>query len=551
MRLSSIPHLARNVNRVREVITVLSKYGLAGWISRLDVRFARKIFHSADGLRLADQNPDQRVRMALTELGPTFIKVGQILSTRADLVGPELARELTMLQDAAPADSFAAVRQTIETELGKPIKELFSEFDERPLASASIAQVHRARLAGGQAVVVKVQHAGIEAKVRTDLDIVVGLAELAEQHLAELKTYRPQATAAEFQRVLLRELDFGREERNLTQFAANFAKDPTVHFPVTFPELCTGRVLTMELLDGIKISEPDRLRAAGADIEEIARRGAVVFLEMIFRDGFYHADPHPGNILVLPGGVIGLVDCGMVGRLDERSREDVEELLMAIGQMDSGRLTSIITRIGAVPVGLDQSSLGADVAEFLSYYGSRALYHLDLGRALNDMMEIIRRYQIVLPAHMALLIKVLVMLEGTSRALSPHFDMLSLLVPYQRRMLRRWLSPRRRLRKLQQIWREWLQLSEVLPGSMTNILQQLQLSRFEVQLEHKHLHSSINRLVYGLITSALFLGSSLMLSFKAPPLLADVSVLGLLGLVLSTVQAVRLFWAIRNSGRLE
>jgi ubiquinone biosynthesis protein len=551
MRLSSIPHLARNVNRVREVITVLSKYGLADWISRRGVGFARSMLRSADGVRLVDQNPEQRVRLALTELGPTFIKLGQILSTRADLAGPELARELTMLQDAAPADSFAAVRQMIETELGRPLQELFSEFEERPLASASIAQVHRARLIGGQPVVVKVQHAGIEDKVRTDLDILVGLAELAEQHLGELKKYRPRATAAEFQRVLLRELDFGREERNLSQFAANFAKDPTVHFPATFPELCTSRVLTMELLDGIKISEPDRLRASGADIEEVARRGAVVFLEMIFRDGFYHADPHPGNVLVLAGGVIGLIDCGMVGRLDERSREDVEELLMAIGQMDSWRLTSAITRIGAVPLGLDQSSLGAEVAEFLSYYGSRGLHHLELGRALNDMMEIIRRYQIVLPANLALLIKVLIMLEGTSRALSPHFDMLSLLVPYQRRLLRRWLSPKRRLRKLHHILSEWRQLSEVLPGSLTNILQQLQLSRFEVQLEHKHLHSSINRLVYGLLTSALFLGSALMLSFKAPPVLDDVSVLGLLGLVLSTVQAVRLFWAIRNSGRLE
>lgn len=551
MRLTAIPQLARNVGRLREVVTILSKYGLADWISRLEVGFAGGILKSSGGLRLVDQSHEKRVRLALTELGPTFIKLGQVLSTRADMVGPELARELTQLQDAAPADSFAAVRQVVEAELGQPLKELFAEFSEQPLASASIAQVHRARLASGQWVVVKVQHKGIEAKVRTDLDILVGLAELAEEHIAELKKYRPRAAAAEFQRTLLRELDFGREERNLQQFAANFAADPTVRFPASFPELCTGRVLTMELLDGIKISHPQKLREAGGDLEEIARRGAVVFLEMIFRDGFYHADPHPGNVLVLPGGVIGLIDCGMVGRLDDRTREDVEELLLSIGQADAARLTAAITRIGAVPPGLDQAGLGSDVADFLSYYGSRSLQQLELGRALGDMVEIIRRYQIVLPANIALLIKVLVMLEGTSRGLNPTFDMLSLIVPFQRRMLRRYLSPARRLRKVQQVFREWRHLGEVLPRSLADILQQLQFGRFEVHLEHKHLEPSINRLVYGMLASALFLGSAMLLSSKVPPTLGDFSLLGGAGLTLSTVQAVRLFWAIRNSGRLD
>lgn len=551
MRLTAIPQLARNVNRLREVVTILSKYGLADWISRLEIGFAGGILKSAEGHRLIDQSHETRVRLALTELGPTFIKLGQVLSTRADMVGPELARELTKLQDAAPADTFPAVRQAIEAELGQPLKELFAEFSEQPLASASIAQVHRARLASGQWVVVKVQHKGIEPRVRTDLDILVGLAELAEEHIGELKKYRPRGAAAEFQRMLLRELDFGREERNLQQFVSNFADDPTVRVPASFPELCTSRVLTMELLDGIKVSDPEKLRQSGADLEEVARRGATVFLEMIFRDGFYHADPHPGNVLVLPGGIIGLIDCGMAGRLDDRTREDVEELLLAIGQSDATRLTTAITRIGAVPPGLDQTGLGSDVAEFLSYYGNRSLEKLDLGRALSDMVEIIRRYHIVLPANIALLIKVLVMLEGTSRALNPSFDMLSLIKPFRKRMLRRYLSPARRLRKVQQVLREWRHLGEVLPRSLADILQQLQYGRFEVHLEHKHLEPSINRLVYGMLASALFVGSAMLLSAKVPPTISDISLLGAAGLTLSTVQAVRLFWAIRNSGRLD
>jgi len=551
MRITSIPQLARNANRLREVGTILSKYGLADWISRLDLGFARNVFKSPDGVALSTQTHESRVRLALSELGPTFMKLGQVLSTRGDLVGPALAKELTKLQDAAPADPFPAVRSIIEAELGQPIKELFAEFEEKPLASASIAQVHRARLTSGQWVVVKVQHHNIEAKIRTDLDILVGLAQLAEEHIEEVAKYRPRTTAAEFQRVLLRELDFGREERNLQQFAANFSADATVKFPVSFPELSTGRVLTMELLEGTKISERTQLSELGFDLDDLARRGAIVFLEMIFRDGFYHADPHPGNVLVLPGGIIGLLDCGMVGRLDEATREDVEELLLAIGRTDAARLTSVLTRVGSVPPQLDQAGLGADVADFLAYYGSRSLKQLNLSQALTEMVEIIRRYQIILPANIALLLKVLIMLEGTSRGLSPNFDMISLLKPYQRRVLRRYLSPGRRLRKLQQIMREWQHLGEVLPRSVADILQQLQCSRFEVHLEHKHLDPTANRLVYGMLTSALFVGSSLMLSFKVLPTLWDVSIPGALGCGLSTVQAIRLFWAIKNSGRLD
>lgn len=550
MKLTAIPQLARNANRLREIVTILSRYSLADWINRLDLGFARGFFKSAEG-SLSELNHATRMRLALTELGPTFIKLGQILSTRDDLVGVELARELTKLQSAAPADSFAAVRSTIEMELGRPLEDLFAEFEEKPLASGSIAQVHRARLRDGPWVVVKVRHPGIQNKFRVDLDILVGLAELAEKHLEEVARYRPRATAAEFQRTLFRELDFGREERNLQQFAANFAADPTVHFPQTYPELSTGRVLTMELLEGVPLSDPRRLEAAGFDKEELARRGATVFLEMIFRDGFYHADPHPGNVLVLPGGVIGMIDCGMVGRLDEHTHEDIEELLLAISQLDAARLTAVITRVGAVPPHLDQTALGADVAEFLAYYGSRSLRQLALGQALTEMIEIIRRYQILLPTGIALLLKVLVMLEGTSRQLHPQFDMISLIQPYRGRMLRRYLSPKRRLRKLQLAMAEWRRFSAMLPRTVADILQQLQTNRFEVRLEHKHLEPTVNRLVYGMLTSALFVGSSLMLSFDVPPAWWGMSLPGTVGVVLSSIQAARLYWAIKNSGRLD
>lgn len=551
MRLTTIPQIARNANRLREIATILSKYSLADWMSRLDFDFVRSLFQRGDGLALTRLSHETRIRLALTELGPTFIKLGQMLSTRPDLVGPALAQELSLLQTAAPADPPAVVHATIEAELKRPVAELFAEFDDQPLASASIGQVHRATLKDGQRVVVKVQHQGIEARIKNDLEILLALAEVAEKNLAELAQYRPRETVAQFQRMLLHELDFGREERNLQQFALNFADEPLVHFPRPFPDFSTSRVLTMEFLEGIPITDPERLRTAGFDPEDIARRGATIYLEMIFRDGFYHADPHPGNVLVLANSALGIIDCGMVGRLDEQLREDIEELLLTVVRGDADRLTALITRIGSVPPKLDQAGLKADVADFVSYYANQPLHKLQLSRALTDMVDIIRRYHILLPPPLALLIKVLVMLEGTSRQLNPRFEMIELIKPFQKKVIWRRLSPRRRLEKWRRLYQEWEQLGRALPRSLLDLLQQAQTGRLEVHLEHKKLESSINRLVFGLMTSALFLGSSWMLSSRVPPAPYDVSIPGAIGCLLSLLQALRLFWAIKKSGKLD
>ncbi len=551
MKLTAIPQLARNMNRVREIVLILSKYGLADWISRLDLDFAKGLFKSPEGKALGALSHQTRIRLALTELGTTFVKLGQMLSTRADLIGPELAEELALLQDSAPADPPEVVRTTSEAELGQPLCELFAEFDDKPLASASIGQVHRARLRNGQPVVVKVQHPGIEARVRTDLDILVNLAGLAEQHIPELRRYRPRATAAEFQRTLLRELDFGREERNLEQFVAHFAEDPTVRFPQPVSEVSTSRVLTMEFLEGIKIAEPDRLRAAGYDLEEIARRGAALFLEMIFRDGFYHADPHPGNILVLPGGVIGLLDAGMVGHIDETLREDIEEMFVAIGNRDVAHLATVLTRVGSVPADLDRTAFRSDLSDYLSHYSGQSLQNFDLGGALTELIEIVRRYQVTLPSNLTLLLKVLVMLEGTARLLSPQFNLMGLIGPYQQKLVWRRLSPRRRALKLWRMYNEWEYLGETLPRSLVDICQRIQAGRFDVHLQHQRLEPSINRLVFGLLTSALFLGSALLLGTKVPPLLDDISIPGAIGVIGSLALGLRLLWAIRKSGHLD
>jgi len=422
MKISSIPQTYRHLGRWSEILAVLSKYELAAWVRRLGPDFTKDLLKARGGTSIARHPWETRLRLAFAELGPTFVKLGQILSTRPDLVGVRLADELQQLQTNTPADPPKVVRKLIETELGKPIESLFAEFEPQAMASASIGQVHRARLHSGEAVVVKVLHADIERKVAIDMDILAGLATVADM-IPEFHNYRPPAIVAEFQRAMRRELDFGREERNIQQFAHDFRNDPTVRIPATYPALSSRRVLTMEYLDGIKLSETERLKTLGVDTNEIARLGAAICLKMIFDHGFYHADPHPGNLLVLDQCRIGLLDFGMVGRIDETLHESISELLVALSGLDAEHTTSMILRLGKTPANVDRAALCLDVADFLSYYASQSLDKFDLSGALNEMMEQIRRYHIVLPARIIMLLKALVTLEGTARQLSPSFSL--------------------------------------------------------------------------------------------------------------------------------
>src|SRR5262245_29305459 len=273
MKISTIHNVYRNVNRWREILSVLSKYGLADWISRFDVNLVKGILKNRDGQALAHLSRETRIRLAIEELGPTFIKLGQILSTRPDQVGMPLAQELQKLQTSVACDAPDVVRETIETELGKPLDALFADFDTTPLASASIGQAHRAKLHSGDDVVVKVQHAGIRRRMDVDLDILTGLAQLAEK-LPDFQAYRPQATVAEFRRIVRRECDFAREARNLQQFARNFERMPRVRIPKLYPKLSTGRVLTMEWLDGSKLCDPVVREMPSVDLKQITRHGA-------------------------------------------------------------------------------------------------------------------------------------------------------------------------------------------------------------------------------------------------------------------------------------
>ena len=542
-------------------------------MNRVNIDLVRDWLRDAEGEVIAEQSYPVRIRLALTELGPTFIKFGQILSTRPDIVGAELADELANLQSNTPADDYEYVRELVEDQQKRKIEEVFEEFSESPIASASIGQVHAAKLTREHSqtngdrkpnrdVVVKVRHKGIEEKIETDLDILAGLAQLAER-LEDFRSYQPTAVVAEMAKMLRNEMVFDREFRNLMQFRALFEGDKRITIPKPIAALCSEKMITMERLDGIKLQDAKartQTDLKDVDLAKVAKDGANLYLQMIFKHGFYHADPHPGNIMLMRDGTLGLIDFGMVGRISEQLREDVESMLVSIVSRDASMLAALIKRIGNCPYDLDEGALSNDVADFVGQYSTQVLSHFDMSGALRDFVDIVRRYKIKLPSEASLLIKTLITLEGTARYLDPNFSLMEIMKPFQRMLLMKRLSPARQMRKAQRFYLQLEQLADNLPTRIASILEQVQTGRFDVHLVHRRLGPTVNRLVLGLMTSALFLGSALMLSYKVSPLMfpdpgwlgiKDISMLGMMGAVVSIMMGLRLFWAIRKSGNLD
>lgn len=554
MKLPMPPQLARDAGRFRDVTSILLKYGLADWLSQLDLGLPERIsqlLKTADGRKLLELSTAERIRMAITELGTTAIKIGQILSTRADLVGPEIAEELKKLQADVPADSPEKVRQTIHEQFERHAEDIFAEFDDNAFASASIGQVHKATLFDGRKVVVKVQHPEISNRIETDFRILIQLAELAEAYDRNLKLIKPKALVIEMRRILRKELNFLREALNQERFASHFAKDPTVRFPQPISEYCTEKVLTMEFVEGVPVREIEKIKAMGISDENLAERGANIFLKMIFQDGFYHADPHPGNILVNSEGTIILLDAGMVGVLDDTSRSNVETMLEAVVEQDNRLLEDVIRRIGSSPENLDREALRQDLAEFISDYVDVPIRLLNISAVLTNVTAIVRKHAIVLSPPYAMLIKVLVMLEGTSRLLNPRFNLAELLMPYYQSSLHRQFNFKGQLLYARRLMVDFSQLVRDLPNNVNTLLDQMETGKFSIRLEHRRIESAVNRMVQGLLTTALFTGSSMLWSRQTPPTIYGTSVFGSIGCFVAVLMGIRLLRAIQHSGGVE
>ncbi|WP_417747528.1 ABC1 kinase family protein [Rosistilla oblonga] len=555
MDITDVPQLVRNADRFREVVAVLAKHGLADWLSSVPLPWLDRLRRNTPVENDADLTTEQRIRLALTELGTTYIKLGQVLSTRPDLVGQTLADELAQLRENTPADDPAAVIEAIQSELGGSVEELFAEFETTALASASIGQVHCAITHAGEPVVVKVQHPGIERRIVNDLEIMLKLAELGEQQSVRLRQYRPVQTTREFQKTLLQELDFAREMRNMETFRRNFADNAEVRFAKPYPELSSRRVLTMERFDGISVSDKKLLEQSGLDLLKIARQGANLFVEMIFRDGFYHADPHPGNMIILAAseqnadGALAVLDCGMVGRIDETLRDQLETALIAAVGQDSAKMTKVVARIGEVPRDFDEAALHGAIQELIDNYAHQSLNEFDLSGCLHEIVEIIREHRIYLPAKVAMLLKVLIMLEGTSQQLSPDFSLAEIIKPYGRQAMLNRFSAKNLYGRLKSNAEDWQNLVEMLPRDAAEILDNFKRGKFDVHLQHRRLEPIVNRLVMGLLTAALFVGSASMCSSEVPPTIRGFSIPGFFGCAIALAMGTGIWRDVRRSSR--
>lgn len=538
-------------NRLEQIVRILAVYGLADWLGKELPSFVEKRLTTRDGRSISDMTTAERLREAFTELGTTFIKLGQVLSTRPDVVGYEIAEELTKLQADVPADPPEVARETIVAELGKPPEEIFGEFTPTAMASASIAQVHAATLQDGTPVVVKVQHPSAEPHIRKDLDILLVLAGKAEELSEVAKQYQPVAMTKEFRKNLLKEVDFRKELNNLEQVGNNLGDDARIRIPKPFREHSSVKVLTMERFDGYSVAHVDRMETEGVDRRKLAITFADAYVRMILRDGVYHADPHPGNVLVLGGDTLGLLDFGMVGRIDERTRDEYQGILLAaMFGGDAEETTDYILRICYLPRDLDRDVLRADVGEFMSEYLGQDLDDLEIGPVAESANEIMLRHKIVMPAGLSLLFKVLAQVEGTAQLMDLSFSIMEVLEPYYREHMKERLTPQRLFQRTRRQLQDWDRFLDALPRELLDMLVRARQGDLDLTLEHRSLDGIVNRLVLGVFGAALFLGSVQLWKLRVPPIWSDIPVPATAGLLASLYLGIRLLRAIKKTGDL-
>ncbi|MDD5532007.1 MAG: AarF/UbiB family protein, partial [Syntrophales bacterium] len=448
----------RHIQRYRQILGVLFRHGFGDLINRLELGHSVDLgvrTMSGKSLRMDRKGRAERLRMVMEELGPTFTKMGQILSTRPDLVPADLVAELSKLQDEVPPFPFGDVREIVQAELGMPLDAVFECMEEAPFAAASIGQVHRARLPAGREVAVKIQRPGIRETVEVDLEILRDLAGLAERRIPELKLYRPVRIVDEFARIIKREMDYTVEAGNMERFARQFQDNHRVRVPAVHRAFSTERVLTMEFVSGIKISEILKLDQAGLDRKAIAERGADLVLEQVFKHGFFHADPHPGNIVVLPENIVCYLDFGMMGYVDRRSREDFADLVYGYVQKSEEKTVAALLKIVETEQEPDLGELERDIRDFMEIHLYRPLKEIRLAGLLQDFMGILSKHRLILPENMYLMIKTLSQMESLGMMMDPDFDMTEKAAPFIRRIKAERYRPGRIISGLVDSGEEW------------------------------------------------------------------------------------------------
>jgi ubiquinone biosynthesis protein len=547
-----------HLRRYRQIAEVLTRHGL-GWLQDVSglERFRPSRFDYGERNRSESLTPPERARLAIEELGATFIKLGQFLSARPDLLPLDYQAELSKLQDAAPSFNSDVAIERVETELGRPIDELFKRFDFEPLAAASIGQAHAATLHDGADVVVKIRRPGVAEQIEEDLEILQNLASAMSRHWEFASVYDITGLAQEFAHTLRQELNYLQEGRNAETFAQNFAGDPKVHIPCVHWEMTTSRVLTLERIRGVKVSDLTSLDSIGIDRRALAVRGTQVMLKMIFDDGYFHADLHPGNFFIEPDGRFGLIDFGMVGRVDDRAQEQLAALALALAGGDYDQLVDILLEMGVTAQRIDRARLRRDLEHLISPCYGLPLGEIDLTTLINDALAVVRRHQLRMPSNLALLLKTIIITEGLGARLDPDFRLFTVIGPYATELLHKLYSPQRWLRKMKRAGLDIAWLSAEAPQQLRRLVGEIERGGFEFGMRPDSFEPLItrleriaNRIVLGIIAAASIVGLATLLSVYRPPGWDRwAGVMFAAGFFFALVVGMYLAWSILRSGR--
>jgi len=540
-RRHSIKRAFSHGSRIREVVSILLQHHLSDYVKllRLDrsLKILRRITSGKDALPEGMYSRYELIRMAVEKLGTTYIKFGQLLSNRNDLLPQPLVDELAKLQDTVPPIPEAGIRRTLEREFGKPLEEVFPEFNIRPVASASIAQVHEARLPDGTRVAVKIQRPGIEKVIDVDLDILGGLAHLAEKYLKEARHFDLTGMVGEFRTKLKIELNFRRELLHIQKFENLFrGREEVIRIPRAHPEYSTRLILTMDYIEGIKVSQVKSQNRIACDEELLAGRIAELMMEQIFIHGFFHADPHPGNVLVLEDNVVCFLDFGMMGRIRPREQEALAVMLLGIVNRDAAKVTDSLLLLTRRTGRLNQEELEIRIYDLLEEYIDLSLEDFDITAMFTDLITLIRGFGLIIPSNILFMSKAIIAVEGIGRYLYPEFSLFRLFKPFSRKLIREQFRPEKVVTELYETGMKYKGFLEDLPADGGELLKQMKDGRFRIGFRllgldklRRSLELTGLRFITGMSITGLVIGSSLLVSAGTPPLYRGLPVLALIG----------------------
>ena len=546
---ASRPRRLRRTKRFRQIIRVLARYGLQDFVAAIGLGGGRRVFRRIRRRTDSDIQPSEwsNLRMAFEELGPTFIKFGQVMSMRRDMLPANLVLELEKLQDTVPPFESRTAREILETVLGTPLDRVFSDFTDEPMASASIAQVHRAVLHDGNVVAVKIKRPDIDRLVRADIAILQTLASLAERYLPILAVLRPKQIVAEFKRSILRELDLNRERMNAERLRTDLVKEPDARVPRFFEQYCGDAALVMELIDAPKVSRVLESTEARSVRNELAKRITRLVLSQIFEHGFFHADPHPGNILVMPDRKICFIDLGMMGIVSPTQREVLGRFLVGIATGDPPLVASALLSLTSPLDVIDRDELAIASHRLADDYAAMPLKHFNMQSAIADLMTLVTEFRLRLPANIVVLLKALATVAGVSRELDPDFNIIGAIRPFALRVMRNEFAPRNLRKEVFASALEYGRLVRKLPTDARDIIDLVKKGKVKLTFDQvatralrKIAEEAANTFTIGLILAALLISSSLIVLSGIPPLWSGVPAIGLIGYILSGVLAVGL-----------